>query len=1268
MDWSHYSVDGRSSSKIYEEPYISSWILDESQGNTEAKLIPGGLEKGLEKARYIDCKNSNKYNITQTIAETFGVYCTYEYECDEHGHFLRQYYKNGELWTGRKVVFYNRAIKTDDPFYVEYQNNLSSINRTSDSTEIYTKLYVTPIQSTSTETGYITIADTEVNPLLDDFILNFDYLYNRGSISDYQMNFIKTYEVAMHKINSQLINLSPELENLTVEVNDAKAKIKSLENEIKSAEETLVKNQDYANNPLTESRVEKGPSNSYPITFVKDEAGYAAKLKLDGIEATSIRGYSDYTYKTTIFPDYDKGYRLITTTYKRVVSEGDNNFYILLDDYGFPCEIFASTTHPLLVGGNNFIYLSFTYSPKNAYMAICTQLQKTIDNKLAVKRVKNISLQAQEQALELCQEQYDKVLEEKTTWNNKLELTLGPALREGYWTPESYEDPGQKMEKELFSHFQEYYSEASAQLIFDDQYFSSEETGYYFDSAFDVSESQKYYSYIPITTTLLNEWEGRNLEDLVIHLKNPTGTGTYLEERLLYENAGFIFAFIKSENQSRIIPVLLLNNTTIDYDVYQSRTYSFQGTQESATALGKVTGMAYTLYYPRIAIFDNHVNYLSDNLKIYTYRRTPFDEVEGKLLTKYEDYSVLTRHGKPYFTLKITDTNTLSDIINGYYYIKYQLSRANEMLYLDAKQVARDNSQPRYSYELEVSNLPENIQSVELGQLVYINDHSLGIHAATGYISGIKLALDRPQDDELVIQNYKTKFEDLFSTITASSEAIKNNQVAYDIAAGGFTPNGQIAGSVLQDSINNNNVSFNYSNTNVVIDPDQGIILTNTSPYMNGVYGQVALRGGGIFLSDSIDAAGGRIWSTGITPSGINASLLSAGQIDTEKIRVFAGNNMAFQWNGEGIFAYKRDESGIPDMNSYVKYSDKGLQYVEGDRIAVDLGWNGLLISTQDGSTELTGKDGLIVYYGEKNDIGDNYAVRIGKFEDTTYGMRLYKRSIDGEHVSYVPTLVTSNNGELWLQDSIRVGNEDNGVGITGAGISEKDSEGNITYSPVRFWAGGANKEYAPFWVREDGSFKATKATIAGNITAIEGSIGGWIINEESLISPDEKTILAATGNERINVNKNFIVYSDGHIEAKSGKIGGMEIGSLEQDLNDIIGDKNEIDIVLSSSRGTVAMAGESYITRFTATIYKGNIEFNETEYNSYRYYWECSLTNEDSSWTNLMIEETDEGEIVGEATYTTDPYYDYIGNLSQSTYIRCRLEKIISEGGESGE
>jgi hypothetical protein len=33
-------------------------------------------------------------------------------------------------------------------------------------------------------------------------------------------------------------------------------------------------------------------------------------------------------------------------------------------------------------------------------------------------------------------------------------------------------------------------------------------------------------------------------------------------------------------------------------------------------------------------------------------------------------------------------------------------------------------------------------------------------------------------------------------------------------------------------------------------------------------------------------------------------------------------------------------------MNTYVKYSDKGLQYIRGNNTEVDLGWNGLLIST----------------------------------------------------------------------------------------------------------------------------------------------------------------------------------------------------------------------------------------------------------------------------------------------------------------------------------
>ena len=72
---------------------------------------------------------------------------------------------------------------------------MQSISRTIDSSEIYTKLYVTPIQSEISDTGYVSIADTPSNPLLDEFILNFDYLHSIGSVTDEQYDWIEhTYK------------------------------------------------------------------------------------------------------------------------------------------------------------------------------------------------------------------------------------------------------------------------------------------------------------------------------------------------------------------------------------------------------------------------------------------------------------------------------------------------------------------------------------------------------------------------------------------------------------------------------------------------------------------------------------------------------------------------------------------------------------------------------------------------------------------------------------------------------------------------------------------------------------------------------------------------------------------------------------------------------------------------------------------------------------------------------------------------------------------
>lgn len=126
MDWSNYTASDRLPTKIYEDSYISSWTLEnENNPNIETTLAPAGFSEGEEKARYINCSNSNKYNITQTLAETFGVFCVYEYKCDSRGHFIGSYSESiGDgitiAWTGRKVIFYNRAIKADNPIFLDY--------------------------------------------------------------------------------------------------------------------------------------------------------------------------------------------------------------------------------------------------------------------------------------------------------------------------------------------------------------------------------------------------------------------------------------------------------------------------------------------------------------------------------------------------------------------------------------------------------------------------------------------------------------------------------------------------------------------------------------------------------------------------------------------------------------------------------------------------------------------------------------------------------------------------------------------------------------------------------------------------------------------------------------------------------------------------------------------------------------------------------------------------------------------------------------------
>ena len=147
MDWSCYDANiNRESNKIYEDEYIGSW-KDDGSGNP----IPNEIITLQEKARPVEIEKSNRYNITQTLAEIFGVYCRYKYEYDENYHII-----------GKKCIFYNNYLQDkEEKFDINYPYDASKIEREKDSVDIITKMYVVPMESDVSTSGLVTIADAK---------------------------------------------------------------------------------------------------------------------------------------------------------------------------------------------------------------------------------------------------------------------------------------------------------------------------------------------------------------------------------------------------------------------------------------------------------------------------------------------------------------------------------------------------------------------------------------------------------------------------------------------------------------------------------------------------------------------------------------------------------------------------------------------------------------------------------------------------------------------------------------------------------------------------------------------------------------------------------------------------------------------------------------------------------------------------------------------------------------------------------------------------
>lgn len=137
----------------------------------------------FEKIRSVNAKQSNRFNIIQSIAETFQCWARFTINHDSNGRVI--YNEDG---TPQKYITFKKEVGQETGIGFTYGIDLNTIKRTIQSNQIVTKTIVSPNANEFATNGFCTIARSELNPPRTNFVLNFDYYITQGMLDEQVLN------------------------------------------------------------------------------------------------------------------------------------------------------------------------------------------------------------------------------------------------------------------------------------------------------------------------------------------------------------------------------------------------------------------------------------------------------------------------------------------------------------------------------------------------------------------------------------------------------------------------------------------------------------------------------------------------------------------------------------------------------------------------------------------------------------------------------------------------------------------------------------------------------------------------------------------------------------------------------------------------------------------------------------------------------------------------------------------------------------------------
>jgi len=475
----------------------------------------------------------------------------------------------------------------------------------------------------------------------------------------------------------------------------------------------------------------------------------------------------------------------------------------------------------------------------------------------------------------------------------------------------------------------------------------------------------------------------------------------------------------------------------------------------------------------------------------------------------------------------------------------------SERYYLDALQVSNTSAQPAVSYTINVVEISEiegfEWYTFDAGDKTYVEDteffgwtkENIGTEENPEFIytpareevivSEVEWHLEEPENNVITVQNYKTRFEDLFQRISATVQTVQYNEATYAKISTLLDANGTINSDVLLNSLNNIS-GQKYALTtdgSITINGNEILIRNLTNPT-----NRVIINNEGI----SVSADGGNTWKNVIDGFGVNADAIITGSLSTKLITIGNSDSPSFRWDQAGISAYRSDgtmtdaEGNIIsayDLQTFVRYDQNGLYGIKNgnslkpytleeikDKAHFAVTWDGFFIKNSypgGGRVEITSDNDFRVLNTINNQL--NEKIKIGALEWKQENWH------EGDPIYTDPATIPENIKQLGPSlYGIRIKNN------AGIEVMKTDDQGNIH--------------------------------ITGDITATSGHIGGMVVNNNSLTmdtivlepgvgiystiqTDNNPTFIISDTNGNATFNQ---ITARGHIEAQTGTLGELEV------------------------------------------------------------------------------------------------------------------------------